>query len=96
MNVKSSAALACRLLRIISKMKELFGKSSGCTACSFGDLRVLDSDPPLALRGNIEGRPFGHDPEFWAALARALIVDWAINTFTLSIPLIQMTVAKGQ
>lgn len=45
---------------------------------------------------NIEGRPFGYDPDFWTALARALTVAWAINTFALSILLVQMSVASGR
>lgn len=43
---------------------------------------------------NVEGRPFGYDPELWTALARTATVAWAINEVALSILLIQMSVAN--
>ncbi len=43
---------------------------------------------------NIEGQPFGYDPELWTAVARTATVAWAINEVALSILLIQMSVAN--
>lgn len=45
---------------------------------------------------NVEGGPFDYDPALWTSLARVLTVAWAINTFALSILLIQMSGASGQ
>jgi hypothetical protein len=41
---------------------------------------------------NVEGRPFGYDPELWTALARTATIAWAVNEVALSILLIQMSV----